>query len=197
MGKHQLALLVLGYATTPPAESFPSLPELDIEYTRLGNDLFLLSDPLHAVCQHGFYMGRASNVAVNRKSLAHHRYCSASRLNEGVDLWYRVLKDVASVPAGRVGLLDAPLISFRVLQSSLSHSLADDWRALPVPPTLTRFIDSTEDSDQRMCRMLGQRWLEHAMAVLPDSEKCQFLTHQQRLLTRLGLSFETRKATKV
>ena len=188
MRAHALDLAVLGYESDPPGERFPDHALLAGELVELADDVFLLPEPLRTAAHPEFFMGRASNVVVRRRWLGPHRYCVASRLNEGIDFWYRVLKDIAAHAGARVGLIAAPLVRFRILGDSLSHRLCRDWRALELPPTILRYADSTDAHDRRLVDMLGRRWLEHALQVLPDvGQKRAFVAHHRAFLARLGV----------
>lgn len=180
MDRHALAMAMIGFASEPAGDIFPK-PELFGDALWLVEEgLFLLADPLHAVAHPEFIMGRASNVVVRRCWLGAHRYEEA-RLNEGVDLWYRVLRDVVAAGAP-VGLIAPPLIRFRIVSDSLSHRRLDDWRALEVPPTVLRYRDSTDPCDRRMAAMLAMRWRDHALAMLPETQRSLFLAHHRDLI---------------
>lgn len=198
MTEQRLDLAVLGYASDPEGECFPDLDALAGELIAVAEDVFLLSAPLHAAGCPEFVLGRASNVVVRRSWLAVQRYHATSRLNEGLDFWYRVLKDIVSHPAGRVGLIAQPLIRFRIVDDSLSHRACRDWRQLDVPPTIERYADSRNRDDRRLSEMLGRRWLDHAMTSLPDHEqRSAFVEHHRPLLTRLGIRPPRQRAAPV
>lgn len=179
MDEHALALAVIGYASEPAGEAFPDLASMAGELDPVTDDLFLLPDPLRTAAHPDFVMGRASNVVVRRHWLGRHRYADA-RLNEGVDLWYRVLRDIVAAGAP-VGLVASPLIRFRIVPDSLSHRRVDDWRALEVPPTLLRYRDGDDPRDRRMAAMLAARWRDHALAILPEAQGRLFLAHHRDL----------------
>lgn len=189
MRDHSLEMVVLGYDSDPPGEYFPDLSALAGEWIQVAEDVFLLPDPLRTAGHPEFIMGRASNVAVRRRWLDRHRYHVGSCLNEGIDFWYRVLKEIAASEGARVALISAPLIRFRILDDSLSHRHYADWRLLEVPPTVIRYSDSADVNDRRLVELLGRRWLQHAMRTLPDQhQKQSFLDHHRLLLSRIGLS---------
>ncbi|WP_294255007.1 glycosyltransferase family 2 protein [uncultured Sphingomonas sp.] len=180
MDRHALAMAVIGFASEPAGEVFPEPALFADALAPIEDDLFLLADPLRAVAHPDFIMGRASNVVVRRRWLGDHRYADA-RLNEGVDLWYRVLKDVAAAGA-RAGLVAAPLIRFRIVPDSLSHRPCCDWRGLEVPPTVLRYRHSADPSDRRMAAMLAARWHQHALATLPEDQRPAFAAQYRELL---------------
>lgn len=186
MARHDLALMVLGYASDPPGEIFPHVGAFAHLLAPLEDDLHLLPEPLAIAAHPAFFMGRASNVVVRRDWLYGHAYCTRARLGEGIDLWYRVLKGIAAAGA-RAGLCAAPLIRFRILPESLSHRPPADWRGFPVPPTVRRYEDSRDPDDRAMARMLAERWLGHALSILPPGEKAPFLAYHRALLADLAI----------
>lgn len=187
MRAHDFALVVLGYDSAPHDERFPEPGTLDDELHALVDDTFLLPSPLRSAGHPAFVMGRASNVAVRRRWLGDLRYHTEARLGEGIDFWYRVLKNIVA-QGGRAGLIAAPLIRFRILADSLSHRTASDWRALPPPPTVLRYVDIDDADDRRLAAMLAARWRDHAMATLPDAtQRNAFLDHHRELLARMGV----------
>lgn len=186
MREHDLALAVLGY-DEGGFDAFPDLSALAGEIEAIAPGLWHLPDPLRTVACPAFFMGRASNVVVRRCWIGSNRYHADSRLNEGIDFWYRVLKTIRTYPGTRVALMDEPLIDFRVLADSLSHRPCPDWRGLEVPPTIRRFVGSGDRDDRRLMGMLGERWLEHAMHSLPSRrQKLAFVMHHLPLLARLS-----------
>lgn len=180
MDAHDFAMAVIGYASDPAGEVFPEPGWRLLGTEPLGDEVFLLADPLRVVADPAFVMGRASNVAVRRSVLGAHRYGEAW-LNEGVDLWYRVLRDSID-SGGRIGLIAAPLIRFRIVADSLSHRPCADWRAFEVPPTVLRYRDSRDSHDRAMAAMLATRWRDHALATLPPVERDRFLEGHRALL---------------
>lgn len=188
MRAHDLALVVLGYDSAPHDERFPEPGTLDDEMHALDDDTFLLPAPLRAAGHPAFVMGRASNVAVRRRCLGDLRYHTGARLGEGIDFWYRALKAIVA-QGGRAGLITSPLIRFRILADSLSHRMPSDWRALPPPPTVLRYVDSGDADDRRLATMLAARWREHALATLADdAQRRAFLDAHRDLLARVGVT---------
>ncbi len=195
MRSHALDIAAIGFESDPQGEYFPQRECLDGELIDLDEDLWLLATPLHTVSGPDFFLGRASNVVVRRRWLATERYDTDARLNEGVDFWYRVLKHIIADGnaianrTARVGVFATPLIRFRLLPGSLSHQPCRDWRTLAPPPSVMRFLDSSNGNDRRLVRTLAARWLEHAMVVLgDDAQRAAFVRHHGTLLARIGIA---------
>jgi hypothetical protein len=189
MAEHALDIAAIGFESEPPGERFPQRAQIEGGIVELAPDLWRLLEPLHTVSGEHFFMGRASNVVVRRAWLNGLRYDTAARLNEGIDFWYRVLKHLlAHTAQARVGVFAASLIRFRLLPDSLSHRICDDWRSLPPPPSVLRYLGSEDPHDRRLVRTLAERWLEHAMAALTSAaQRAAFVQAHRPLLLRTGL----------
>ncbi|MEA1648441.1 glycosyltransferase family 2 protein [Nitrospirillum sp. BR 11164] len=170
MRGHALDLLVLGFETSAQGDYFPDMGALRDEVVPLDGTLHRLPRVTSSASHLDFFMGRASNVAVRRGAIGDARFAEGRHVNENIDFWYRVAKDIAKgggIPAP-VGLLAEPVIRYRILPDSLSHRRCEDWRQLQIPPSLERFRHSDDADDRRLCRTLGRRWLTFAMESLPD-----------------------------
>lgn len=187
--EHQPAMMVLGYQSDPAGESFPDLAALEGEWEALAPGLLRLLTPLLTVTGSAFFMGRASNVVVRREHLGSLRFAEDARLNEGIDFWYRVLRQALdSTPTATIALWHEPMIRFRLLADSLSHQRPRSWRDLPEPPSIARYIDSRDPFDQRLIRTLAERWCDHANWALHDATELEaFYAAHAALLRRLGL----------
>lgn len=187
MRTHALELAVLGFDSDPQGERFPEPGTLDAELQPLADDTLLLPAPLRTAGHPAFLMGRASNVAVRRRWLEGLCYHTEARLNEGVDFWYRVLRGIVAQD-GRVGLIAAPLIRFRIVADSLSHRPPQDWRALQPPPSVLRYLDSDDGDDRRLAAMLAARWHDYALSALEDpTQRRAFLDAHRDLFARVGV----------
>ncbi|MDE2481499.1 MAG: glycosyltransferase family 2 protein [bacterium] len=191
MERHDLALAVIGYASDPSGERFPDEDLREWDLRALEPALVELGDPLRTVAHPSFVMGRASNVVVRRSALGELRYCEDARLNEGVDLWYRVVK-AACAEGARVGLFTEPLIRFRIRALSLSHAPVADWRALEPPPTVRRYRASDDPRDRRMARTIAERWLAHARAILHADDLRAFEREHATIFEDLDISPKVR-----
>lgn len=189
---HGLDLLVLGYDSMPTGERFPHIDALREHVLAMDGDLHLLPRLTRTAGHPGFFMGRASNVAVRRRVIGDERFAEGCHVNENIDFWYRIARRIGGRDGdgsgAAAGLLATPLIQYRILPNSLSHYHCGDWRRLQVPPSLERFRHSDDDDDRRLCGMLGRRWLDFAMAGLPDAaQRAAFCSAHGALLTHYGI----------
>ena len=94
----------------------------------------------------------------------------------------------AATDGARAGLCAAPLIRSRILADTLSHRMPLGWEELAPPPTVLRYGATVDPDDRAMAAMLAERWLDHALAVLPREEQAMFLAHHRALLAGLGVA---------
>lgn len=191
MEKENIDVLVLGILLVPSNYYMPNIKSFEKELISLSNDLFIMPDPLHTVSSPDFIMGVGSNVVVRKNRLTNIRYEVDVSLNEGIDFWYRVLKNTSA--SSRVGLLNKTCIEVREVDGSLSRIRYLTWKELEIPVSILRYRESTNRYDQQLMGMLSQRWLSHAMKRLPSlKEKGLFLFHHCRLLIKNSYYLKTR-----
>ncbi|MFB9077457.1 glycosyltransferase family 2 protein [Flavobacterium procerum] len=182
MKQENLDVLVLGILLIPSQCFLPKIKSFENELTALPGDLFLIPDILHTISAPDFIMGVGSNVIIKRACLENVRYETNESLNEGIDFWYRVLKNMKKKP--RAGLLHRVCIEVREVEGSLSRINYKKWKELKTPVLLKRYRKSADRYDQQLMGMLSQRWFNHAMERLPNwRQKFLFaFCHAERLI---------------
>lgn len=182
MEREPIDCLVLGIALVPSHYYMPNIESFKQELIALSNDLFLIANVLHTISSPEFIMGVGSNVVIRRNCLKDIRYDTSVSLNEGIDFWYRVLKNLPKQT--RVGLLNKTCIEVREVEGSLSRISYRNWRELEIPLSMVRYKGSANRFDQQLMGMLSQRWYEHAMERLPSrKQKMLFvLNHASTLI---------------
>jgi glycosyltransferase involved in cell wall biosynthesis len=163
MHEKQIHFLVAGIKLHPSGINYPETKKIKKHLRPVNNELYLLYNPLFAVSSPYFFMGRGSNVVVFRKYIGAHRYETDSLLNEGVDFWYRVLKSVVENKMAKIGFLTGSYIRVTEVQGSLSRKKYNHWNELKIPPTVSRYVKSTNEFDLQLAGMLSLRWFRHAM----------------------------------
>lgn len=195
MEERDLDIVILGILLNPSNYYLPAIKSFVSEMQYLSNHLYLLPNILHTVSSPDFIMGVGSNVVIRRKHLNEIRYETGVSLNEGIDFWYRVLKNMTE-PI-RVGLLNKACIEVREVEGSLSRTSYTNWRDLEIPVSIKRYQRSSNRYDQQLMGMLSQRWLEHAMERLPTwQQKGLFVIHHALVLIKNFYYFKKRKYKK-
>jgi len=195
MEERDLDIVILGILLNPSNYYLPAIKSFVSEMQYLSNHLYLLPNILHTVSSPDFIMGVGSNVVIRRKHLNEIRYETGVSLNEGIDFWYRVLKNMTE-PI-RVGLLNKACIEVREVEGSLSRTSYTNWRDIEIPVSIKRYHKSSNRYDQQLMGMLSQRWLEHAMERLPSwQQKGLFVIHHALVLIKNFYYFKKRKYIK-
>jgi hypothetical protein len=190
-----LDVVILGILLDPSNYYLPNIKSFVNEMQFLSNHLYVIPNILHTVSSPDFIMGVGSNVVIRRKYLNEIRYETGVSLNEGIDFWYRVLKNMTE-PI-RVGLLNKACIEVREVEGSLSRTSYTNWRDLEIPVSIKRYQKSSNRFDQQLMGMLSQRWLEHAMERLPSwQQKGLFIIHHALVLIKNYYYFKRRKYIK-
>lgn len=183
MQRENIDMMVLGIEWTPSRQCLPQIKSFQKELMALSNKLFLIPNALHTVSAPDFIMGVGSNVVVRRKHLKNIEYNTFVSLNEGIDFWYRVLKELPV--EAKVALLNKPCIEVREVEGSLSRGSYANWREMDIPVSIKRYAGSSNQYDRQLMSMLSQRWYEHAMERLPSwRQKALFIFHHSRMLLK-------------
>lgn len=191
MEQENIGILILGILLVPSQYFLPKITSFEIELISLSNDLFLIPDVLHTISSPDFIMGVGSNVVIHKKILGEIRYEINVSLNEGIDFWYRILKNTTKET--RVGLLNTTCIEVREIEGSLSRISYKNWKDLQIPVSIKRYQKSPNRYDQQLMGMLSQRWLEHAMERLPSwQQKALFFLNHSKILIKNYYYFKRR-----
>ncbi|MDB5128240.1 glycosyltransferase family 2 protein [Mucilaginibacter sp.] len=179
----QLDLLVLGMKFIPGGEIYPDTDALLRYLQPLGKNLYLLKDPLKAVTSPHFILGVGSNVITKSKWIRPIQYHVKSSLNEGIDFWYRVLKNIHAETTGKIGLLTGDLLRVREVKGSLSRKSYTHFREIPLPPVIERYKKSNDINDRLLMGMIGKRWYMHSIFSLQSArQKALFVLYHSSLL---------------
>jgi glycosyltransferase involved in cell wall biosynthesis len=181
----QLDLLVLGMKFIPGGESYPDTGALASYLQSLKENLYLLKEPLKAVTSPHFILGVGSNVITKSKWIRPVQYHVQSSLNEGIDFWYRVLKNILSETTGKIGLLTGDLLSVREVKGSLSRKTYKHFREIALPPVIERYKKSTDINDRLLMGMIGKRWYMHSISSLQSArQRALFVLYHSSLLPK-------------
>lgn len=191
MEQENMDVLILGILLVPFKYYLPNIKSFKKELIFLSDELFLIPNVLHSISSPDFIMGVGSNVVIKKKHLKDIRYETNVFLNEGIDFWYRVLKNMKKKT--RVGLLNKICIEVREVEGSLSRENYAHWTALEIPVTIKRYQKSSNRYDQQLMGMLSQRWFEHAMERLPSwKQKALFILNHSAILIKNRYYFKKR-----
>jgi glycosyltransferase involved in cell wall biosynthesis len=185
-GAEKLDLMILNIEFMPGREIYPDMNALKKYLYPVSEDLYGIKDPLRAVTSRHFLMGVGSNVIVKRNWLQSTRYLVNSSLNEGIDFWYRVLKNILAQTEANIGLLTGNYLRVREVQGSLSRKIYPNYKEIELPPVISRYKNSKNINDKLLMGMIGRRWYAHSFVSLHSvKQKLFFVAHYSYLLPQL------------
>lgn len=184
--KENLEFMVLNMIFLPGAEIYPDLKALKKYLQPLSENLYEVINPLKAVTSPHFIMGVGSNVITKRRWLTSTQYRTDTYLNEGIDFWYRVLKDILYRTAiGKVALLCGNYLQVTEVKGSLSRKTYAHFKEIDFPPVLSRYKNSRDHHDRLLMGMVGKRWYTYSIKSLKSpKQKMLFIGHYSYLLPK-------------
>lgn len=183
MQEHSIQFMVIGIRYIPGTETDPEMQTLNPWLSRIAPDLFLMEHPLQLVTQPAFVMGVGSNVVARRSWMNGIQFEEGIQLNEGIDYWYRVLKNVLASGENKIALLMGEYLHVREVPGSLSRKKYRRWNEIDFPPVLRRYRKSKNQYDQQLMQMIGSRWIRYSMQSLRSKrQKFLFVLNYRRLM---------------
>lgn len=181
----EIDFLVLGIQLFPSGICYPNFQKILPDLRVLETSAYLLKDPLKTVTSHHFVMGVGSNVVAKRKWMETVRFDEKARFYEGIDFWYRVLKEVVSDQNRKVGMLTGNYLLVREVEGSLSRKKYESYKELILPPVLVRYKNSSNRYDKLLMGVVGSRWIAHSFENLSSrKQKIRFLIRYAGLFPR-------------
>jgi hypothetical protein len=128
-------------------------------------------------------MGVGSNVMVKKQWLNDFKFYDKPNFYEGIDYWYRVIKNVIAHKPNGIGLLLGDRLKVREVPGSASRKKFNDWKKVYYPPLLLSFEGSTDTYDQLIMGVVAKRWLRYSIRNLsPLSQKLIFMSKYSNLM---------------
>ena len=175
--------MVLDMEFLPDGDIFPRLSGLKPYLKPVTENFYEIKNPLKAVSSPHFILGVGSNVIVKRKYLQSVKYHSHAKLNEGIDFWYRVLKQIFTEKTGNVCLLSGNYLKVCEVKGSLSRQTYKHFREIPLPPVVIRYRRSKDIHDRMLVGMIGRRWYWYSLINLGSMrQRFLFIVHYSYLL---------------
>lgn len=179
---NNIDFLILGIQLFPTYEVYPKLQKIEKELVQQTPQLYTFKHPLKTITSFNFYMGVGSNVIIKRDLGSTVQYIEENIFYEGIDYWYRVLRNMLANKNANIGLLMGNYLKVREVPGSASRKKYQKWNDIDVPPVLTRFKNSKDYFDRRLKGVVSLRWIKHALANLSSrSEKVKFIINYKRI----------------
>lgn len=181
----EMDFVVLGIRLFPSGIRYPDFGKIVPDLQEVETDAYLMKHPLKTVTSRHFVMGVGSNVIARRKWMENVRFEESARFYEGIDFWYRVLKEVLRDPDSKVGMLMGNHLRVREVDGSLSRKKYGNYKELTLPPVLVRYKNSKDRYDKLLMGVVGARWITYAFESLSSrKQKIRFMIRYAGLFPR-------------
>lgn len=171
----------------PSGIAYPNFGAVERYHSFIGNNAWLMLDPLKIVTSHQYVIGVGSNVVIRRKWMEKERFTETARFYEGIDCWYRQMRQIAR-SNGRIVQLQGNYLHVREVQGSASRGKFLRWDDPVFPPLLISLEGSKEWYDRDMRGLMRALWIVHSLKNMPyRNQRIRFVWHQRRQFVRQGL----------
>lgn len=174
MTSHGVDFLAVGLHFFPSNGLSPNLEKLNQKLTPLVHDAYRMEEPLKVITSTHFLMGVGSNVFVKRKWMESITFYEEPNFYEGIDYWFRVLKEVMKNNNKSVALIMGNRLKVREVPGSASRKKFNHWNEIHYPPLLIECKGSKDYYDKLMMGVVGKRWLKYSVKNL-NSVKQKFI----------------------
>lgn len=171
MTSHDVDFLVVGLHFIPSNALSPNLEKLNQKLTPLIHDAYRMEEPLKVVTSMHFLMGVGSNLFVKRKWMESITFYEETNFYEGIDYWFRILKEVMKSNSKSVALLMGNRLNVREVQGSASRKNFNRWDEIHYPPLLITCKGSKDYYDKLMMGVVGKRWLKYSVKNLNSAKQ--------------------------
>ena len=145
-----------------------------------------LEQPLGFVDDRRYPVGPGSNVAAHTDIINHIRYDESANVYEGIDFWFRVIRNAAQQDAQVYYLLRPHHIVHSVPKSLIRKTLS--LRDVEQPRVLRRYQNSSDNYEIALHDRVANVWFKNTLSRLAKmSDKLHFAWRYKRYL-RVALS---------
>lgn len=189
--REQADMVVLRVKLFPSGIAYPNFNPLKPFFEPLGNNAWLMKDPMRIVTSHQYVLGVGSNVVVRREWMLRERFLETIRFYEGIDCWYRHFRRIAAQDHTRIIQLQGDYLHVREVAGSASRSRFLHWTEPPYPPILDRYKRSPLQYDRHMMGLMRGRWMVHSVSNLTTfGQKLRFIwNHRKHCLQQVRYAF--------
>ncbi|MEO1028068.1 MAG: glycosyltransferase family 2 protein [Pseudomonadota bacterium] len=175
------SLIVLSYTRLPDNYVRPAFDTVPDWLVPDSPNAMLMRQPLQFVFDRRFTLGPGSNATVRRDKLGGIRFDETSYVYEGVDFWFRAIRNVAEQDGACYWLTDPHHFVHTIDDSLIRKPLALD--AITPPGAVIRYQNSTDRFERGLYNRIVNMWYPHDLSRLHDTqEKEEFERRYAHLL---------------
>lgn len=170
----------------PSGIAFPNFGAVERYHQLLSGQAYHMLEPLKVATSHQYVFGIGSNVVIRRKWMEKELFSEKARFYEGIDCWYRQIRQIEQVN-GKIIHLQGNYLHVREVSGSASRSQFTHWSQPVFPPLLIHLEKSTNEHDRNMRGLMRGRWIVHSLEQInSSSQKLQFIWHFRKHFLRQG-----------
>jgi glycosyltransferase involved in cell wall biosynthesis len=174
-------LIVFGYKRLPENYNRPIVNGSSDWLEEESEDHFYMREPLSFVYDRGFTLGPGSNAMVSKALLKEVRYDETSYVYEGIDFWFRVVREVNG-SGGKCYFLKGPYHHVYTVPDSLIFKPLRLKNIRP-PRIIERYRISVQPLEKALFKRVAGAWFNHDLSRLGTWwEKCLFVLKYRQLL---------------
>lgn len=171
----------------PSGIAYPNFAAVERFHRRVTDHAYHMREPLKVATSHQYVFGIGSNVVIRRTWMETERFSETARFYEGIDCWYRQIRQIATAN-GTIFHLQGNYLRVREIEGSASRSKFTHWSQPVFPPLLDHLEKSTCAHDRNMRGLMRGRWIVHSLNNLASTgQKLRFIWHFRNDFLKQGM----------
>lgn len=184
---HHADMVLFRVKLFPSGIAYPNFGAVERFHNPVTEDAYQMLEPLKVATSHQYVFGIGSNVVIRRKWTETERFSETARFYEGIDCWYRQIRQIAA-SGGKIIHLQGNYLHVREVLGSASRSKFNHWSEPVFPPLLHHLEKSMCIHDRNMRGLMRGRWIIHSLEnMASDSQKLRFIWHFRSYFFRQGI----------
>lgn len=184
--KQETDMVLFRVKLFPSGIAFPNFDAVERFHRPITDHAYQMLEPLKVATSHQYVFGIGSNVVIRRKWMENELFSEKARFYEGIDCWYRQIRQIDEA-GGKIIHLQGNYLHVREVSGSASRSKFTHWTQPVFPPLLNHLEKSTNIHDKNMRGLMRGRWIVHSLENLASPrQKMQFVWHFRKHFFRQG-----------
>jgi glycosyltransferase involved in cell wall biosynthesis len=171
-------VVVFAYRKSPCNTLMPPKQEPPAWLTPYNDECCAMTSPLEFVYDRRYPVGPGSNVAVRKTIIENIRYDESAKVYEGIDFWFRIIKN-AFDKKGKVYYL---LRDYHIVHAVPGSLIRKPLKISEIehPKVLSRYLNSTDRYEQQLHHRIAKIWFGNSYSRLTSTYQKLKFTWQYR-----------------
>ncbi|MFQ3243930.1 MAG: glycosyltransferase involved in cell wall biosynthesis [Arenicella sp.] len=177
-------VVIFAYRKLPSNILMPPKQEHPGWLTAYDDEACVMTNPLEFVYDRSYPVGPGSNVAVRKTIVENLRYDESAKVYEGIDFWFRIIRNVSDIGGKAYYLLRDYHIVHAVSESLIRKPLS--ITEIEHPKVLRRYTSSTDKYELQLQHRVAKIWFSNSYSRLTSTyDKLKFAWQYKRYLKLL------------